>query len=486
MKRAVLRVLAACLASLATTAGADSGKPGGGGLVVVAPHPDDEALTASALMLAATLRGEPVDVVILTNGDWDCRHDARRRQAESIAGLRAVGVSEEHVFFLGYPDGSLALLGERPLPAVPRLVGGRCEGGNTTYGRRGWRRRDFHAARTGVPGAYTADGLVADLRVLLGELKPRTLVVTHPEDTHSDHAAAYAFVRRALRSLPDAPRVLRALVHNGDCWPTGPTPGPVCPPGRIAPSEPTPSPSGNLAGYEPDERRLVPESCRSPVFELNPKLRAIAAHSSQTHDDLQSYLFAFARRDEAFFGERLVPRTDGRWAPLPSLAEPTASPHFQSLRPQERRRVSQQLPGLWSWVVPRPLPQRSVPQRSVRVALLESQHGRYVLGFDGATGHVELLKEQPGLEPDLLQRWTLPHDAFRGGGAERFELEIARRPNVDGPAELSLFRAGELVGVAVDVHPLGSGQSVANEDSLVGHEALGFAFLGPSRFTRER
>jgi len=120
----------------------------------------------------------------------------------------------------------------------------------------------------------------------------------------------------------------------------------------------------------------------------------------------------------------------------------------------------------------------------VRVALLESEHGRYVLAFDGATGHVDLLKERPGLEPDLLQRWALPHDSFRG--LERFELEIARRPNIDGPAELSLFRAGELVGVAVDVHPLGSGESVANEDSLLAHEALGFAFLGPSRFTRER
>lgn len=479
MKRVLLRVLAACLASFATTAGADDTKPSGGGLVVVAPHPDDEALTASALVLAATARGEAVDVVILTNGDWDCRHDARRRQAESVAGLRAVGVSEEHVFFLGYPDGSLAQLGERPLPSVPRLIGGRCELGNTTYGRRGWRRRDFHAARTGRPGPYTADGLVSDLRALLGELRPRTLVVTHPEDTHSDHAAAYAFVRRALRTLPDAPRILRALVHNGDCWPTGPAPGPVCPPGRTAPSEPTPPPRGTLAGYEPDERRLVPESCRSSVFELNPKLRAIAAHSSQTQDNFQSYLFAFARRDEAFYGERLVRRSDGRWAPLPSVAEPHAVPHFQSLRPKERRRISQQLPGLWAWVVPRPR-----TGRPVRVALLESEHGRYVLAFDGATGHVDLLKERPGLEPDLLQRWALPHDSFRG--LERFELEIARRPNIDGPAELSLFRAGELVGVAVDVHPLGSGESVANEDSLLAHEALGFAFLGPSRFTRER
>jgi LmbE family N-acetylglucosaminyl deacetylase len=73
-----------------------------GGLVVVAPHPDDEALIAGGAIARAVANGEPVAVLILTSGDFDCRSAASQRQAESIAGLEALGVKEDQVFFLGY------------------------------------------------------------------------------------------------------------------------------------------------------------------------------------------------------------------------------------------------------------------------------------------------------------------------------------------------------------------------------------------------
>src|SRR5690606_8521875 len=119
------------------------------GLVVVAPHPDDEALMASGLILRALERHEPVSVIVITAGDFDCRVDARRRQAESIAGLAALGVSEKQVHFLGYPDGSLGRLGLGPLPTMHTHVAAPCR------------------ARTNSAKKYTAQGLESELQILL-------------------------------------------------------------------------------------------------------------------------------------------------------------------------------------------------------------------------------------------------------------------------------------------------------------------------------
>jgi hypothetical protein len=55
--------------------------------------------------------------------------------------------------------------------------------------------------------------------------------------------------------------------------------------------------SGRLAGYVARERLPVSDRHRRA------KLRAIAAHESQTRGSHDSYLFAFARSDEMFFPE---------------------------------------------------------------------------------------------------------------------------------------------------------------------------------------
>lgn len=391
--------------------------------LVIAPHPDDEVLTAAGLLARAVEAGEGVGVVVMTNGDYDCIHDGLRRQHESIAGLAALGVPEDRIFFLGYPDGGLGKLGRLPL-ASRRLEQGRCTVAGTTYGARGFGRRDYHSARFGKAALYTRAAAVSDLVSVISELRPSDIVVTHGSDTHPDHAATYALFRSAVDRLSEAPRVHRALVHSGDCWPTGVAPRPPCPPGGVAVSQPTPPLSGRLSGYQARERLPVPSSCRLADPDANPKVRAIAAHASQTRGDRASYLFSFARADEVFFPETYR-RERGRWkaAAISNTSTPSVLSRFTAAAPE------------------------TVSSRIGAAA------GRYRLDIDGDQRQATLTRTIAGSGAGgayVVQEWPLPHDLWSAQASEDFEIEIDSKPEEGAITEVTVRLRDEIVGVAVD------------------------------------
>lgn len=380
---------------------------------MIAPHPDDEVLIASGVLARAVMRGERVAVLVMTNGDADCAHDGIARQRESIAGLAHVGVPESAVRFLGYPDGALSKLGRSAL-SVRRLArDGACTSGAATYGDRG----AGGAASGGAP--YTREAVTSDLAHALEELAPTDVVVTHSADTHPDHASTYALFRDALDRVPRAPRVHRAIVHNGDCWPLGPEPHEPCPPTRIAPTLPTPPLSNRLAGYEPRERIAVPPSFLSADREKNPKIAAIAEHRSQTRGTFESYLFAFARSDEAFFPETY-----------------------------ERRGASWQRAGTVASAVAR----ARVSRTSTKLALpANATTGAYALDIDATRGEATIVRTG-GDGDTVLGAFPLPHDLWSSDREEELELRADARSE-DGAVEISLRCRSALVGVAVSVSP---------------------------------
>ncbi|MGJ3626867.1 PIG-L family deacetylase [Sphingomonas sp. MMS24-JH45] len=115
-----------------TRRAADAGGRGGGGryvdgrivklrlgtprrLLVVAPHPDDEAIGAHTMMTRLRRRGVVVHVVIVTDGAgshrssprWPGRRLVAERRRESRRVLRQIGVTADAVTFLDLPDGRL-------------------------------------------------------------------------------------------------------------------------------------------------------------------------------------------------------------------------------------------------------------------------------------------------------------------------------------------------------------------------------------------
>ncbi|MBL9037225.1 MAG: PIG-L family deacetylase, partial [Archangium sp.] len=276
-------------------------------VLVIAPHPDDEVLLAAGVLQQAVARRQRVAVVVVTNGDLTCERDGALRQTETVAALARLGVEERDVHFLGYPDGYLSALGTEPLPPLERRApDGRCVKATGTWATRGAGAVDVHTARTGRPGAYLAESLTGDLAALLSRLRPREVYLPHGIDQHPDHAATYAYFRRALERLQLPPLdVFRAVIHATDaCWP-GACEAPMQLDAGIPP---LPAP---LGGYAARARRPI---------DAQHKLEAISEFRSQFERPLKAeWLSAFARPEEVFFPERLARSPSGRW-----LREPTS------------------------------------------------------------------------------------------------------------------------------------------------------------------
>jgi LmbE family N-acetylglucosaminyl deacetylase len=160
-------------------------------LLVLAPHPDDEAIGAGALIQRVVARGGEVRAIFLTDGDrnpWPQRFLERRwsvtprdraawgglRRREAVASLASLGVPREHVSFLGFPDQELTTL-----------------------------------ARAGDPGPLEA------LRSAMETFRPTLLVVPSAQDLHSDHRAGGWFAHHAIRGIgDDAPEIVTYVVHG--------------------------------------------------------------------------------------------------------------------------------------------------------------------------------------------------------------------------------------------------------------------------------
>ncbi len=84
--------------------------------VIVAPHPDDEIIGATGLIQALRRQGSMVRVIVVSNGAashpnsgaWPPERLIAARRQESLSALRRLGVTRQHVTFLGLPDGNLS------------------------------------------------------------------------------------------------------------------------------------------------------------------------------------------------------------------------------------------------------------------------------------------------------------------------------------------------------------------------------------------
>jgi LmbE family N-acetylglucosaminyl deacetylase len=133
-------------------------------VLVVAPHPDDEAIGCGGTICLHVARGDRVSAVFLTSGELGLKHLVREeawrvREAEAAAAAEVLGLSR--LSFLRCPD---------------------------------WFVGDH------------VDEAAAGLREFLGPDLPQLLYLPHPHEGHPDHQAALPVVRAALGAsypLPD-------------------------------------------------------------------------------------------------------------------------------------------------------------------------------------------------------------------------------------------------------------------------------------------
>ena len=93
---------------------------GGGPILILAPHPDDETLGCGGLIATAQAAGRAVFVLVLTDGTGSHPNSAaypaarlkRLREAESRQAAQMLGLPESHVSFLGLTDTQAPQRGE--------------------------------------------------------------------------------------------------------------------------------------------------------------------------------------------------------------------------------------------------------------------------------------------------------------------------------------------------------------------------------------
>lgn len=205
-----------------------------GGVLIIAPHPDDEVIGCAGIILRTLEAKRNATVVILTNGDGHIALTAAAakksrdeltpedfikagalRQGHSIAAMKRLGVPREGLIFLGYPDGGLEKMWEMNSSVAFRQM---LTQKRETYGVTA---PDYHSLVHGQPASYMKTNVVADLAEIIRARRPQEVFVSHESDKHGDHRAAFWYAREALRQAKVDARLLAFVVH-GDSLPREP------------------------------------------------------------------------------------------------------------------------------------------------------------------------------------------------------------------------------------------------------------------------
>ena len=261
-------------------------------VLILAPHPDDESIACAGIIQQALTAGAKVRIVYLTNGDhnelafivYEKRitvrqgefvHMGQVRQKESIKAMQSLGLSENNLVFLGYPDyGTFTIFSQYWQTKKPF--------------------RDLLTRISSVPykddpsyqAPYQGESILNDLTKQILDYKPDKIFVSHPADVNVDHKSLYLFLQVALSDLEGQiapPKIYPYLVHCVG-WPK---------PRHYHPE---------LALYPPDKFRVSHINwvrANLSFEELDKKYQAILFYKSQTQTSA-FYLLAFARENELF------------------------------------------------------------------------------------------------------------------------------------------------------------------------------------------
>jgi LmbE family N-acetylglucosaminyl deacetylase len=267
-------------------------------ILVIGPHPDDECLIAAGRARSAVNAGDVVKLVVVTNGDVEGHSSGLVREAESVASAVVLGLGEQDVIFLGYPD---TILNDIYTAGSGTQVFTGPSGGTTTYGNRGLGGVDYHTYLTGSPGSYDRNTMRQDFEALIRNYRPDEIYTVTSYDTHPDHHAVALFVEDALTTLRQSGAISPTLLFQGIVWAPGDNTWPQVDPGGFTPTVPFEMPA-LLESWTPlrwaDALKFaVPAEMLSTDPSVSVKYQAIRRYRSQ----VSSWLTSFARADEIFW-----------------------------------------------------------------------------------------------------------------------------------------------------------------------------------------
>lgn len=261
-------------------------------VLILAPHPDDEIIGCAGIIQQAVRDGVDIHIAYLTNGEHNqfafivykkyiplsqaaFIQLGELRKNEAIKATQYLGIAEDKLIFLGYPDfGTFTILKDywqtsQPYQTILTRISRVPYKGQFSYG-----------------APYIGESILADLERVLEMYQPTKIFVSHPADVNGDHKALYLFLQIALRNLPEEiprPQVYPYLVH----WVGWPMPRRYHPEVRILPP-------AQFAGSATKwyKHNLTGKQIKN-------KYKALLFNKSQTESSY-FYLSAFVRKNELF------------------------------------------------------------------------------------------------------------------------------------------------------------------------------------------
>jgi LmbE family N-acetylglucosaminyl deacetylase len=235
------------------------------------------------------------------------------RHAEALAAAGVLGVPEEALAFLGYPDFGTLHIWCAHWGSTPPFRSMLTRVTSVPY---------VDAYRRGAE--YKGDEIVRDLTNILRDFRPTQVFVSHPADHNPDHQALYLFTQIALWGLTDGarPKVHPCLVHYPRWpWPRGLVAGrAIAPPDQL--------------GARCDWHVL-----RLSADEFTRKVTALQAHKTQ-YSYSRQYLDSFMGTNELYgdFRPARLARGDGASLSLGSETGAPAVEPAEELEDDERAR----------------------------------------------------------------------------------------------------------------------------------------------------
>jgi LmbE family N-acetylglucosaminyl deacetylase len=268
-------------------------------VLVIAPHPDDDVISSGGVIHRA-IGFEEVTVVYMTNGDIHGTAQGYVRQDEAVsAQVQHIGLVEDNLIFLGYPDGRLRNIFNNYTTPSSRYVTPFGQG--VTYGDRGLGRLDYHSYRFGAPANYNRPNIVTDLATILQAYRPEHIYTTSEFDQHTDHATTYRLLRLALDQVHSQDPSFAPVIHKTIIWSTDPTIWPA----RADPTTyhgETPGLGSTSLRWADRASLDVSVPMQDPDLRINLKYQATLAHASQA-SDADAFILKFTHKDEVFWSE---------------------------------------------------------------------------------------------------------------------------------------------------------------------------------------
>jgi len=260
-------------------------------ILIFAPHPDDDVLANSGIIMEALRKNADIKVVFMTVGDaldqdylnWYLKTNnitnfkgniGDIRHIEALTALSELGLNESNAIFLGYPDQGIKslFLNNWDYNNLLKKTSGSNQNDHSPY--------NFSFEKN---APYCGANVVKNLNQIFDDFNPNIIFIPDDGDDHPDHWATNAFTRYIITERGYNGSHYHYLVHKG-YWP-------------------------NPELYSPEDQLLPPKEIfvldatwlRLMLYntDIKTKLEAIESHKTQTLAT-KDYLLSFVRIDEFF------------------------------------------------------------------------------------------------------------------------------------------------------------------------------------------